>query len=291
MPSSPWNRARFGVLGGLLAAVLLLDLLVGSVVTSRDEAVAGLILGLMFCQATLLAVWTALGPANLFVRGATGLALTWLLMAAMFFMAMRSTNPVEAWAISGALGAQWLAVQVPLWLLRIPFGWSIVDTRSLGQLPPRDENQFGIAQLMAWTLLAALALGIARLVIPDELNLGSPRAHQTAVTILLLLFAFNTLLAWPLVWATLAARDLVLWLLLAAICGIALTWGENWAFQSLGPGSDLELFLWLNGCQVVLVGSALLLVRACGFRLRRGYRASVGLATSAPRFESGGNDL
>ncbi|MCO6455572.1 MAG: hypothetical protein J5I93_09780 [Pirellulaceae bacterium] len=274
MPSSTRNRTRFHVLGSVLAAALLGDLLIGTVVSSRDEAVAGLVLGLMFCQATLLAVWTALGPVRLFVRAATGLVLTLLLMAAIFFMAKRSTNPVEAWAISGSLGAQWLAVQVPLWLLRFPFGWSIVDTRRWGHLPQRGENQFGIAQLMAWTLLVALALGIARLVVPDGFNLGSARANQTAVTILLLLLAFNSLLAWPLVWATLAARDLVLWLLLAAICGIALTWGENWAFQRLGPGSDLELFLWLNGCQVVLVGSALLLVRACGFRLQRSVRVN-----------------
>ena len=85
-----------------------------------------------------------------------------------------------------------------------------------------------------------------------------------------LLTVFNCLLAWPVVWCTLAPRRWVLWLVVAGVCCVGLTVAEILAIQAaIGRGGDEEVFWIMNLLQAAGASVALLAVRAAGFRLIR----------------------
>lgn len=127
----------------------------------------GIFFGTMFGHTTAAAAWAALGPGPLLVR--LPLALVWVVMlpaALAVNIGIHSGPGVElAVLFCGYLVGQWLAVQLPLWLLVILFRLKLRHRLAAGLASDPRDWQFGIRQLMIVTAMVAVAVGIGRLVL------------------------------------------------------------------------------------------------------------------------------
>src|SRR6185369_8278147 len=130
LDDSPPNRV---VSLTVLAALVVMGwigscLLVATGWASPDTRPAlALVLGTMFGQATLAAVWTALGPGKL--RWRMGLCAAWMAVLIGSWVAGLIADMVvhlfggsrrdsDLYLIWNAIFGQWLVGQIPLWILR-----------------------------------------------------------------------------------------------------------------------------------------------------------------------------
>jgi hypothetical protein len=122
---------------------------------------------------------------------------------------------------------------------------------------------------MVWTAVVAVILAIARAVVPDDFFDGSGNAAKT-MGVVALLAVFNSLAAWPMIWAAFVRSDVVVWCGVAVMCSAILCFFEVLGFRAVvGRGVDAEVFIVLHLIQLLAVGSSLLLVRLNGIRLVR----------------------
>jgi len=241
---------------------------------STNDALWALLIGAMFGQIALLAVWTAWGPFPLFWRLPSGIFLAaWLstsyLIVAGFSAGLRQRGlSTEEFAFTLVFLAQWLVVQIPLWAKRIGFGWRLGWRDEPNPDNARRELQFGIRQLFVWTTVVALLLGICRLVLPqlDVSNASGLSAETVAIFVILL--AANSLLAMPIVWAAFARTRLLLWWAIAGACAVVLTVAEMVAYYFfVFRADDVVIFVLMNLIQFTATSVSLLLLRTVGFRL------------------------
>jgi hypothetical protein len=165
---------------GLLGAVNCLLMPVIAAAGSPGFGIA-LLLAAMFgaiaAEAGVLAVWLVWCEWPLSLR----LALHWL--AALFLFGCWVLGSLAAWqadpyypdrflfqpklvvATAAALPPISLAVQIPLWLCRLVFGWRLVRTAK-SQRPP-TESKLSIRDLLVGTSVVAASLGCLRLVALD----------------------------------------------------------------------------------------------------------------------------
>ena len=267
---SPGNWWRWLPLGGLLALFVAADVMIAAVVDAQGDEEGGFILGITFSQVVLLAVWTALAPARLITRTLTGfIGATLLGMTLVACIYRVAPGGPQAWLFFGIVLTIWLAIQVPLWIFRW-FGWRLSwPGEEVGSGSQRDL-QFGIGQLMTWTALVAVALGIGRILMPDDLEFQSRDARHL-VSVFATLTVFSSLLAWPVVWSTLAPRWWFFWIAASGCCIVFLTVVEIVVFSAaMGRGSgDEEIFWIMNVMQALIAGFTLMMMRASGFRLVR----------------------
>ena len=66
-----------------LLCLLVMDYYIGRVLDGQTNTAAGMILGVVFAQVVLFAVWTALGPGSLFTRSIMGFCGTMLIALAL----------------------------------------------------------------------------------------------------------------------------------------------------------------------------------------------------------------
>lgn len=232
----------------------------------RNPFWTALALGTLFAHVTLAATWSALGPLPLMAR--LPLALTWL---AALVIAVSLQGPPGALAIavviSGALVAQWLIVQSPLWLLVARYGLRIRPVECMDQAAAPAEQQFGIRQLMILTAIVAVVLGIGRVAL-GGIQWGGFEPGKAIAAFAFLALA-SALVAFPLVAAALLPRGVAL-ACVAAIGLVALTTAfEEPLFRLLSTGgsADLRLFAWMNASQCAWILGVLFLLRAAGYRL------------------------
>jgi cytochrome b561 len=116
-------------------------------------------------QAMALTAWLVFGRE----RFGTRLTLHWL-VALLLFGAWaagvniaaydRRENYNEIFLVFASLGIASLAMQIPLWVLRLYFGWRV---ESIDAAKPQPELPLAIRDLMVGTFLVAVSLGFARL--------------------------------------------------------------------------------------------------------------------------------
>jgi hypothetical protein len=236
---------------------------------STNDAFWGLILGAIFGQIALLAVWTAWGPSRLHWRVSTGLFGTLLLCASFLYSTSRRRNLGEdEFMFASVFFAQWFAMQIPLWFTRIGFRWRLAWPNEVSLDHPRRELQFGIRQLFGWTAMVAILMGICRVVLPA---LEVDRMHRidarTMIAFVILLSA-NSLLAVPVVWAAFARTRLILWWATAGACAVVLTTAEIVTYYFyVFRADDVIVIAFVNLIQFVAASVSLLLLRASGFRV------------------------
>jgi hypothetical protein len=260
--------SRFGsILLGLMAAFFLFVNLAMCVGVRFEGLLVGLVLGVIAAEITLCAMFSALGPFPVFVRVTIGMAGAIVVCLAIFRLGGAGSD--ERLEISAAAFFQWIAVQIPLWFFRLRSGWCLRRTSSDRASFMRQDLQFGIRQLMAWTAVVALLLSIAKLTIPDDSLDQSRSAVVEIITITLILVVFNSLAAWPMIWAAFVRSRMLTWCGVAVACSAILGAAEQWAFVTLIGGVIPGIFIALHAIQLVAVGGSLLLVRLNGVRLVR----------------------
>lgn len=249
---------------GLNVAMAILACLCILVCEVRDEFQAATLIGFLFVQMLVAAVWTTLAPVKLPTRVLSGTAFVLFVCACMYVCADRDGGGTDAAiAFSGSMLVQWWIYLIPLWLMRAQ-GWRL-GNHSTHSLERRSEFQFGIKHLLIWTTVVALLISIARWIAPAD-------AVDSIEIIELIQFVFrmtlgNSLIAIPIVWGCLARHYFWLWIVIALLM-CALVCVCQSLFMPSQPINDG--FLWtISIAQTVVSIVVMLSMRLTGYRLFR----------------------
>jgi len=126
----------------------------------------GLFAGAVSAELGLLAIWTALGAGRWTLR----IPLTYFLAVLCFMLLVMGFNmgrmgPLQSGGVLhdlALLPLVFLAAQLPLWIVRLIFGWRMVFAEGAEQ-PDAEVGQFSIGHLLGATALVAVSLGLAQL--------------------------------------------------------------------------------------------------------------------------------
>jgi hypothetical protein len=231
-----------------------------------------LLLGSLFGQATLAALWAALGPGPLTLRLAGSLAWIFGLPLAIAINVRLHGGPPGATMpvfIGLCLLAQWTVLQFPLWGLVLGYRMRLVHAEERRGIANLKEGQFGIGQLIWVTAIVGVFLGIGRatiLVLEGQLNLrGSfPPSFVfvgVAAVVLTLPPALAALMKQEAAHAVGAA------VVLSGLVTLIETPLLQTVEQSAEPG--LGHLLGINACTAAAVLAAMGVVRWCGYRVGR----------------------
>lgn len=267
--------ARRLVLATLVALHVAAILVVGIIIQRLEfpeEYFTAITLGVCSGEASMAAVWLALGPQRLLTRAS--LASLALALCGLPFVgfALREGQLAVLLTLDGILLAQFALMQLPLWLLRAKRGMSF---RLRDDAPPAELQpaQFGIRQLLLWTAGTGIVLGVARLIMPREVLFGVTGPDLWHMfTLFVVLLGFQTLMPLSIVAAAFARRFAPLWIFLALFAWVLGCWLELWLFMTMIPtvGTDIDNpFFWINGPHAAWLLGCLLVLRICGYRLAR----------------------
>jgi len=223
----------------------------------RNDFVAGLVIGIVFSQGSLLGVWAALGgkPAPWRLAGVTV-----MLVCLMWFLEERSGPPDErAWAF--IVFVQLLGTAAPVWLARF-LGLSVAMAADKPEPLESYRSQFTLWSMLEWTAGAAVFLGMMQMV-PKEF--WRPFADWQDFALALGLVSVEGFLSLAVLWLCLGAR----WT------------GARFAAVGLGAAAMLLVFLvslpgQADASVIVFVflqtnvgwlAGSLVVFRFCGFRL------------------------
>lgn len=268
--SSSWPT-RYPRINAALALQLFGNFLIAFVfeLQGGGSVVAGLALGFLFGQVTLLAIWTAWAPVSLFLRISSGLLMTGFVSLTLTVSIMRHARPdlTAPLLFSTVFFGQWLLSQGPLWLMRWTVGLHIGRAEDPPSGDARRDAQFGVGQLLILTACVAVLLGAARWLFPPE-ALEAISRDSEALAIAAILATFNTLAPLPAVWACFASRRAApMWVAFAAFYVTGLMVAEHYALRQLNPGPMDWFLLWLHLALIAVVVATLLAFRKYGFRL------------------------
>ena len=236
-----------------------------------------LLLGTMFGQASLAGAWCALGPYALIRR--LPLSFAWVTAIALAFgcnlsWAKSSNGLVVFLVYAAAVMGQWLFVQAPLWLLAGRFGLRIVSCQENVEISKREEQQFGIREVMVLTFLVALLLGAGRFMLGGLKSDGAMGGIKGALVFGFLALS-NAIMAVPLIAGALAPRRALRAVGGALLIVALMTALELPLLALFWPGGkadwdDYLVFVFINAVQCAWILAVLLLARAGGFRLVAG---------------------
>jgi hypothetical protein len=239
-----------------LAILVCLSILL---VRVQDDVYAAIMIGFLFVQILIAAVWTVLAPVNLFFRIASGTSFVAFVCACLFRCAYRDGGGLNiAVAITGAMIVQWLVYQIPLWYLRWT-GWQLQAPGQPIANRKKSDFQFGIRHLLIWTTIVGLFMGVARFVAPQ---FQDATTDLSSVLRLLLVFTLgNSLIVIPILWGCLS-RFFWRWSgITIAICILVCV------AEAMVMSSD-EFFLLVNAVQAAISILAMLAIRWTGYRLQ-----------------------
>jgi hypothetical protein len=169
--------------------------------------------------------------------------------------------------LAGCFLGQWLLVQIPLWLMALFYSLRIRHRHDLQATDDRRVRQFGLRQLMIFTAVIGILLGIGRSLVltfmPARMTLGGDTliilflaVAAVVMTLPLLLASLLPRLAMP---ATLLVLGLIVLGTLSELPMLA-------QFRR-GPGPDLWHLVWINLFTAAWVLTFSLITRAYGYHL------------------------
>ena len=232
-----------------------------------DAACFGIWYGITFAQVSLLATWTACGDGSFVVRSLVSVfagALLWLFAFNLF----GSTSIPGGFLPGIAMLTQWFVIQLPLWVVRLIWGWRLIRLRSDESENTGNEGkvQFGVKHLLGWTTLVAIILGLGKFFS------SNPTFSRIEVFEFGLFLLCNSLITWPSLLVVFATRKAWVSILVALAFTVIVTVAEPFLFTLISAsnsGSDY-IFWWLNGVQLVWITGSTTALRLAGFRLVSG---------------------
>lgn len=206
------GKQRTIVLVAMIAVLALLNLCVPPLFERAysDAAMyaAFVLAGGLVSQVCVLATWAALGaqPAPLRIPLSLGaLALgTFAYLAGLQWM--DSGLPLDvAIVIGGAALLGFLAMQCPLWLVRLRTRMRIDRFDAQPLTADQEKGQFGLRHVLLWTTLISVALVIGKAAMPTG-SLARDTPWFEIAFVLLICGTFVTLLGIPCIWIVLGDR-------------------------------------------------------------------------------------
>lgn len=279
-PMAAWQRRT--VLGMLIVLGTLLNATLEEIALGFEslqlEKLATVLAGVIFAQASLLAVWGGLArqplpvriPSALGVAATFGLALVW---------GNRRGISEEGMLELACLVVLLVLVQaLVLLLVRRYWRWQIGVSNDG---PGAENTHFGLRTVLLWTAATAALLAIGRWVVPrQDASLGG--GYETVMTMLIVLpiaTAISLPLVIPSVGLVLGQRrrlGAAAWLALMSV----MTFVAFFTFMCLGTwmsgqasspwetaGDVLRVGLPMHVALITMLLTGLLMLRLCGFRL------------------------
>jgi hypothetical protein len=276
-----------GLLTGAFIAVDLIATWSWHATVARDhQFLFAAIIGASVAQVNMIAIWAALAPGRVLLR------LPWSIFLAtmMWYAIIIGGRTAEFWAgqtrgyyiwsldmrdavmLGATIFIGVVVVQVPLWVMSRWFGWRL-SPPILDDAAGRDlEQQFNLKHLIAGTVLASVALGLGRVILPTE-NWGMPTIDRELPIIIPAVLLVNLIAVVPCIWIAFVRPPVM-----AALLFAWLVWSIFTSIMQVGtlsamlgpPPDDVWLtFIWFNVVQGLCVLAALLVLRGAGFRLQR----------------------
>lgn len=150
----------------------------------------GYSLGSLFGHVALAAGWAVFGPGTVLWR--VPLSIVWVLLigvAVVIEIVTQSAPPEIAITFTGCFLGIWLALQLPLWGIKLGFRAHLRYADDPRRAEP-SQWQFGTRELLIVTTMVAVAFGIGRIVVGDLL---SDTAFVTAGLPVLLFLALTSI--------------------------------------------------------------------------------------------------
>ena len=286
----PARAPAAGLIGALLAMAAGGNLVVPSMLDAPQLNAwivigAGLLWGSLAAELGLLAIWAVLGSRKARVQlPATMLTMLGLYGALLLGLiaAEGRGGPVRDMVRACLfLPLVFLAVQSPLWGLRILGGYRIALRTDREQPCPIESRQVRVRHLLATTALVAVALSLALIGIPQSARAASRAASRPDPAFALLIAcalcaAWSALAVLPCVWAAFVARrrGLAATVMAAYMTGLCLVvWGIiQVASRASAPAEVLVALFVSHGTLAAVTLGTLHLLRACGYVLLRASR-------------------
>jgi hypothetical protein len=242
----------------------------------RIILVGTFLLGMVAGEAGLLAVWAVFGPQRLLVRWPASLLVTAVLWG-VFLLGMASVIPGGVAEIARGtlmLPLILLAVQSPLWILKMMTGWRIVLAGTQAPASPAESRQFRLQHMLGATAVVAAAFGLASLGLP-RVDGPHPRADTSLwlglMWACMILYFLSGLSICPCLWAALVVRNkaagavaIVIYLVLMSALAVIV-------ISALGgpspPEQGMRLFVLLFGGLALAMLGGLHVARSCGYVL------------------------
>jgi hypothetical protein len=285
----PPERGGLALIALFLAAAVPLNLVTPLVLAGARNPGMGIVLvgtfllGMVAGEAGLLAVWGVFGPQRVLVRWPVNLLVTAVLWG-VFLLGMASVGPVEAEIARGTLTLPLilLAVQFPLWILKLATGWRIVLAGTQAPASPAQSRQFRLQHVLGATAVVAAAFGLASLGLPHA---DGPRPSagtslwlglMLACLILCIVSAFSIL---PCLWAAFVARSKVAGAVAIAVYVVLMSALTVTVISAVGgpgpPGEGIRLFVPLFAGLALEMLGGLHVARSCGYVLLRPRRTQL----------------
>ena len=258
-----------------VVAILLLELSIATFVEVKSSEAASRVIGLVFSQIVLCAVWCTLAPLHLMTRMMIGISVFAIAVICMYLCAKRDGGGDSmATTIALAMLIQWCLYQVPMWHTRLR-GWCLCfhEVQPSQSQADKTDLQFGIAQLLVWTTVVACFLAVIRLLLQFAGSGNVGGGGNPDVSLFVTLALGNSLLILPLVYACFSINHILRWLAIAAGWAMFVTIAE--ALLLRGAGSDFGFIAMINVVQFFSVLGTLFTVRWAGFRLHQNGAATV----------------
>jgi hypothetical protein len=268
-------------IGGWIAACAVVDLITPAVMDgSTEPELPMLFAGAVGGQLGVLAILAVLGPGRWLVRWPISILVTmgfWcVLLMGMALADLHGPAIHEIFAATLMLPFVFLAVQLPLWVLRFVTGWCLVLGRGQDTASPAQRRQFGVQHMLGATTLLAAAMGLAGLgmSVGDGLNTRADPSAWMALLLACLFFvlwsAFSTV---PCLWAAFVARNRAAGVVLIAIYALLMSLLPAAIISALSrfqPITDaVRIFVPFHGGLAFALLGSLLAARACGCVLLR----------------------
>lgn len=234
-----------------------------------EHLVIGYLLGTIFGQTTLAAAWTSFGPLPLLWR--LPLSLLWLLALAVGLACNLGGGGPDfgvILVIAACMVGQFLFLQLPFWALALTSGRRLRYCDASSFRPDPKETQFGIRQLMVFTTIVAVVLGVGRFTVTYLLAIPNLEG-ETPIFIFLAVAAIVVTL--PLILAALLPRFAIPAVALVLILvGLLTAWEVPLLEQfHVGSGPDTLHIVFINGFTSAWILAVVLLVRISGYRFGR----------------------
>lgn len=235
----------------------------------------GLIIGTVFMSTMLAAAWTAFGPGRLLIRLPLSLAWGALMGLSIDLPLSLVEGPRQFGYFLLLTSALWLVAQVPFWGVANFFHLKLHHQGTTPSASDERSGQFGIRELMVFTALVAVLLGLGRWLLQSVPNLFSA---DDELKFWGFLFVSQIAISVPLICATLLPRRVFAGILVSLLLIAGFTAVQSpLATQIMGgsPNDEFSLFIGTNFASIFWVFVFAPVIRFSGYHLayRRAFQS------------------
>lgn len=258
------------ILGAILAALAANS--PGSRTNWTGVACFGIWFGITFAQVSLLATWTACGDGSFVARSLVSVLVGTVLWFFAFNLFRSNSNP-GGFLPGIAMLTQWFVIQLPLWVVRLKWGWRLIRSRSADHenTPIEAKVQFGVKHLLGWTTLVAIILGLGKFFS------SLPTFSRIEVFEFGLFLLCNSLITWPSLLVVFTTRKAWVSFLVALASMVIVTVAEPYLFTMINAANRPfdYIFWWVNGVQLLWIAGSTMALRQIGYRLISGCQCAI----------------